>query len=138
MKVYLAGAASEIPRAKQWYRQLVAHRFEVVSTWIESVETVGASNPRDANKDQRYGWSIVDVAEVDKADVLWGLTPLHPNVTRGLWFELGYVFGRWTPGRVVVSGDNQQSIFTSLFHEVTTDEEALQWILRLRDQAEAA
>ena len=126
LKVYVAGASSEMDRATAAVLQLRAAGHELTSTWLDTVAKVGDANPSSASGEQRRSWSITDLAEVERADVLWFLVP-SSGTTRGAWCEQGFSYAL---GKVIVcSGTNTtQSIFCALGEEFITDREALEHI----------
>jgi len=127
-RVYVAGSSLEMDRARRAVERLRASGIEVTSTWIDVIANVGAANPTDASIEQRRGWSVVDLAEVSRADVLWFLVPAPTAPTRGAWVELGHAYaaGKW----LVCSGEHtRQSIFTALGAEFASDAEAVGFIL---------
>ena len=122
--LYVAGAASEIDRARAAVRAARDAGFEVVSTWIQSVDRVGASNPVNASVADRCQWSTQCLYEVRLADALWFLVPTPPITTRGGWGELCYAHA--LRRHLVCSGpQTSQSIFCALGEEFETDESAL-------------
>ncbi len=143
MKIYIAASAAEIERARAMRRELLALGFDVVSTWIENVDKVGASNPRDATREQRSTWAKQDLMEVMSAEVIWFLVPDVKAPTRGGWVELGFAYGitrfrlalEQPPIEMIFSGDTKQSIFTALGIEIETDEQALAFLREYREQA---
>jgi len=70
MKLYLAGSSADVPRARTWHAKLTAAGVEVTSTWLDVVAQVGNANPRTRPRADRYQWSMADLAEIDRADVL--------------------------------------------------------------------
>jgi hypothetical protein len=122
VKVYIAAAATDVLRVQLWTRRLTEVGIDVVSTWVETILTVGEANPRDASIEQRFEWSASDLDQVDSAGLLWLLVPLPPSITRGAWLEFGYAHARGL--ELVSSGDTKQSIFCALGEEYATDKEA--------------
>lgn len=129
LRVYVAGASTEIARALYAIGTLRLAGVEVVCTWPEIVAaTPGGANPTDASKEQRFGWSATDLAEVLSADVLLFLVP-HPATTRGAWFEAGVA---WSHGKhVVFAGTTKQSVFCALGLEFDRDDDALAHVIRV-------
>lgn len=126
LRVYVAGASAEIERAERAIELCKAAGFVVVSTWPNVVRTVGNANPREASKADRRRWSVADLEEVDRSDVLWQLTPTKPITTSGAWVELGcaYRAGKY----IIASGDTKQSIFPALGEEFATDDEVIDYL----------
>lgn len=131
-KIYLAGSSLEMLRAKRWKAALIEAGFEVVSTWIESIEEVGQANPRHATYKERFARSTTDLAELRSARWAWFLVPSIHKPTKGMWVELGVAYEFRDSIRLVSSGDTRQSIFCALTNEFQTDEEAF---IFLRDAA---
>ena len=127
-RVYVAGSSLDMDRARRAVERLRAAGIEVTCTWLDVVSSVGAANLTDATAEQRRSWSVVDLAEVARADVLWFLVPARHAPTRGAWVELGHAYasGKW----IVCSGETtKQSIFTALGAEFASDAEAVGFIL---------
>lgn len=145
MKVYVAGASSEMERAEKWMAALREVGIEVTSTWPEVIRKVGVANPMDAPRTDRALWAAQDLSEVSGSDVLWFLLP-EGRPTAGAYTEFGYaVFmgaaasqarDAGIPGAplfwIIVSG-KETSIFTALADHFVSDEEALD-ALKLRNQ----
>jgi hypothetical protein len=137
MKVYVAGASSEIDRAEKWMAALRAAGIEVTSTWPEVIRKVGAANPLTASREDRALWSATDLAEVSNSEALWLLLPPKGVSTSGMYVELGYgvLFGAMaqqarglgvagTPNFWLLGSGTETSIFTALADHFPTDEEA--------------
>lgn len=120
--VYIAGASSEITRARAARTQLLAGGLVVASTWPDVVSKVGAANPRDASMAQLTQWALQDLAEVHDADVLWLLLPFSSHHTVGAWIELGAAY---TAGKRIVMSGPHHPIFTPVLadthHELDHD-----------------
>lgn len=148
MRIYVAGASSEIERAEQRMAALRAVSIEVTSTWPEVIRKVGAPNPMGATRDERMLWSMADLDQVSEADVFWFLLP-EGKPTAGAYTEFGYALmlgGMARAARaagvigapefwILVSG-TETSIFTALADHYATDSEALDAIQRRRAFAE--
>lgn len=132
LRVYVAASALEIDRAKRAMAALRAAGVEVTSTWVQSIEAVGVSNPRDASVEQRMGWAATCFDEIRRAHLVWLLAPAKNAPTRGAWAEFG--FAHASGKGIVSSGDTKQSIFTALWEEHETDEAALRSILEEQDR----
>lgn len=129
--LYLAASALEIERAKRWRAASREAGIGVVASWIENVERVGESNPRNATKQQRLTWSTQNIREMQDASVIWFLVPAVTAPTRGGWYEAG--FGYCAAQRLVFSGDTLQSIYCATGLEFDTDEDAFTAILGMLD-----
>jgi nucleoside 2-deoxyribosyltransferase len=126
MKIYVAGASSEIERAEAMIVRLRAAGIEVTCTWTENIRKVGHGNPADASHDQRRKRSEQDLVEVARAQILWFLLPRPPNATFGAWVELGFAFARGK--RILLSGQHN-NIFVGLGNMFADDEEAFKAII---------
>jgi hypothetical protein len=138
MKVYVAGASSEMERAEQLMAALRAIGIDVVSTWPEVIRKVGAANPMTASREQRATWSAIDLDEVSRANVFWLLLP-KGRPTAGAYTEFGYAVMHGALAQqarelgvrevpdfywIIASGE-ETSIFTALADHFATDEMAL-------------
>ncbi len=126
MKIYVAGASSEIERAEAMIARLKTAGIIVTCTWTENIRKVGHGNPATATHEQRLKWSEQDLREVDQAQLLWFLLPREPNVTFGAWVELGFATAR--AKRIVLSGQSN-NIFVGLGNVFVNDEEAFNAII---------
>lgn len=133
LKVYVAGASSEMARIKPWVEKLRAARIDVVSTWIDVIEKVGQANPPDAPHQQRRAWARQDLREVMSADVLWFFLPSKGHATCGAWTELGVAY--CSPLCEVVTSGEHSSIFTGLADDPNySDDLAFATIVRTADE----
>lgn len=121
MKVYVAGASSEIERAELMVERLQSADvgIKIVSTWIDSVKNVGQPNPADASHEQRRGWAQQDLYEVAQANVMLLLLPSKGHATTGAWAELAFAYAKHI--RIIGAGSHS-SIFTGLIDEVYHDD----------------
>ncbi len=128
MKIYLAGSSDpgQIVRVKHWSAHLAAAGWQVISTWIENIERVGAGSPRHASSRERRGWSATCLTEVRQCDAFWVLVPPPEVATAGAWVELGTAYE--SARTIVCSGDTRRSIFPALGHEEESDEDAFSWL----------
>lgn len=126
MKIYVAGASSEIERAEAMIVRLKSEGIDVTCTWTENIRKVGLGNPVNASHEQRRKWSEQDLVEVAHAQVLWFLLPRPPNATFGAWVELGFAFAR--NKRILLSGSSS-NIFVGLGNVFIDDEEAFKAIV---------
>lgn len=126
-KVYLAGASSELARAKMWAEKLRDADIMLTSTWVDVIGRVGAANPANATIEQLTAWTLRDLAEVAEADNLWLLLPAVGVHTVGAYIELGaaYVGGK----HIVMSGAHRPIFTPVLAHEhYDADEDAFKYI----------
>jgi hypothetical protein len=145
MKIYVAGASSEIERAEKWMAALREAGVEVTSSWPEIIREVGAANPMEASREDRLLWSAQDLAEVSNSNVFWFLLP-EGKPTAGAYTEFGYAVFMGAAASearnagitgaplfwIIVSGE-ETSIFTALADHFGTDEQAFE-ALKLRNQ----
>lgn len=130
ISIYVAGASSEIERAERMMETLEREGFEVTSTWAKNIRKVGHGNPPTASHEQRRAWSITDLEEVGKADLLLFLLPNKGNATFGAWCELGFATSR--SKYLVMSGENH-NIFVGLATIYPDDQKAFEAILRFEE-----
>lgn len=132
-KVYVAGAGAESERARvvAVIAALRASGITVTNTWLESIERVGSSNPRDALAVDRRHWSLTCLDEIDASDALLFLVP--DVATRGAWVELGHAHAN--NKHLVFAGDTKQSIFCALGIEFESDAAAIAYVRDLADLA---
>lgn len=125
--VYVAASSRDLARAKRWTRALLDCNIGVSSTWIESVESVGEANPRNASSASRRRMAERCITGIAESDILWLLVPSAPLVSAGAWCEFGFA---WMTNRVVIaSGDTKLSVFSALALEFETDAAAFSEIL---------
>jgi hypothetical protein len=135
MKIYVAGASSEIDRAEKWMNACREAGIEVVSTWPKVIREVGSANPMEASREDRAMWAAVDLGEVAHSSVFWLLLP--ESTTIGAWIEYGYALFLGAaaeearnlgvpnaPVFRILTSSKEKSIFTALVPNFTTDEEA--------------
>ncbi len=127
--VYVAASSTDTARAQEWVDRLGLAGINVVSTWLNTIASVGEANPREATKQQRAGWSAADLGELRACDLLWFLVPPADKPTRGAWLEVG--FAEAAGKLLVCSGDTKQSIFCALGDEYAHDVDAFAHICRL-------
>lgn len=125
IRVYVAAASQDWDRAEHWMQRLRDAGVAVTSTWVETIKTVGAANPTDADDFDREKWARDDLDQVAYSDLLWFLVP-DDAPGRGAYAELGFAWGAAVP--VVSSGATKQSIFTALGREYATDGDAFDMI----------
>lgn len=129
MKVYIAGASSEIERAERVAAKLTAAGIEITSSWMANVRKVGAANPRDASRAQRRTWANGCLAEVAKSDVVLLLMPPAGTETIGAYWEAGFAIGdigqTGLDRRIIISGGVKRSVFSALGEEYETDHAAI-------------
>ena len=142
-RIYVAGASIEHERVASFADRLcVNDRYFITYPWWQDVAKAKAEglSDRDMSKGQRKLQALRDLYEgVLSADVFWLLVPATSST--GAWCELGAALvsahmadrglgGGPDPYVVIVSGDIQASIFTSLAHHgFATHDEALAHLL---------
>jgi len=143
--IYVAGASSEIARAKHVMQRLREAGLVVTSTWIDTITSVGDANPMGAPREQRYIWSATDLNEVSQASIFYLLLPDKGVTTSGAYVELGYaaalqaIFemaraaGAAPPeaSRWLVCSGEERSIFTALCDHFETDDAAIDAIVTM-------
>lgn len=132
LKVYVAGASSEIERAEAVIAKLKAAGIEVTCTWPESVRKAGHGNPSWWPQRQRRSVALTCLAEVDKAQALLLLQPATGKTTIGAWGELCYAHAKdkwivWSAGGEAINN----SVFTGLASIATTDDAAIEKLITL-------
>jgi nucleoside 2-deoxyribosyltransferase len=126
-KVYVAGSGAELERAAEVMRLLRLAGIEVVSTWVENIRKVGASNPEHLRAQHR-GWADAQVAEVEACDLFLMLSP-H-GVSHGAFWELGYA--DCLDKVIVVSGATAtRSVFTARATCIDSDVDAIAVVARI-------
>lgn len=126
-KVYLAGASSEIERARFNAQRMRDADIHVMSTWVEVIGKAGSANPAHATPEQLTKWTLRDLEEVKTADVLWLQLPALDKHTVGAWIELGIAY---SSNVIVLMSGPHRPIFTPvLAHKhFETDDEAFAWL----------
>lgn len=122
-RVYIAGASSEVTRARAARTQLEAGGLTVTSTWPDVIEQVGQNNPRDASISDLARWALTDLAELHAADALWLLLPFGQTTTVGAWIELGVAF---EARKAIIMSGPHRPIFTPVLadHHFELDHDA--------------
>lgn len=133
MKVYVAGASSDIERAEAVMAKLREHGIEVTSTWPEVIRKVGGANPPQMVQLERKKVSVQDLLEVEQAHVLLVLQPSLGKTTIGAYVEMGFAFSRtkwilWSCG----GEPCYSTIFTGITDVVQTDNAAIARIVAAR------
>jgi hypothetical protein len=127
MRVYLAGASSEIDLCESFIRKLQTAGLEITFDWTAVIRaTAGGANPRDATENERHAWTVQDISGVRRSHVFWLLVPEKHSI--GCWAELGVAYE--ARRRIVISGDWRKSIFTSLAYvALDTHDEAFEYLV---------
>lgn len=121
MRIYVAGASSQLYRAKAAIKLVRQLGYEVTVDWPESIEAYGILSDYKA----RLGSATEDWDGVRAADVVWFLAPEDNYPSTGAWVELGMAIQAGK--RVIASGACVDAcIFTSLVGCYETDVEALE------------
>jgi hypothetical protein len=122
MRIYVAGASSEIERARRVIAALRAEGHEITFDWTVDFE---------ANETlldvQRGAYADADFQGVSMANRVVLLIPAPPNLTQGAWWEGGVADALEIP--IIASGRPEhraKNIFLSHALEVDTDEEAIE------------
>jgi hypothetical protein len=135
VKIYLAGSEDQgqIVRVKRWSAKLTEAGWDVISTWVASIENNGGPNRRDALSRDRRSWACTCMIETRQADAFWLLVPPAEVSTAGAWVELGVAYE--SARTIVCSGDTRRSVFSAIGHEEDTDEGAFAWLQAAFDTA---
>lgn len=125
LKVYVAGSSDELDRAENMIMRLRAHDIAITKNWTVDVRMAGHGNPPEATDKQRRSWAVEDLNAVERADVLWLLTPLKSSA--GAWVEFGCAY---RSGVELIASPRPRSIFSALaghcFHD---DEKAFEYLI---------
>lgn len=126
MKVYVAGASSEIYRAEHMLDKIRQAGHEITVDWPALMRASGLSNTDFDAAARRY-CADQDARGVAEADLVVLLVPRHPNATQGAWWEGGIANGLGIP--TIAAGrpdDRARNIFLAHTHEVDSDEDVLE------------
>jgi hypothetical protein len=121
IRIYLAGASSEIDRCERWRDALRERGYDITHDWMADVRANAHRPDREIPADERCGYALRDVGGVLVADAMWLLAPSNGSI--GCWVELGFALGaRIVP---IVSGP-WRTIFQDLpvVHRFERDEDA--------------
>lgn len=130
MKVYIAGASTEIDRAKRCAYALEGLGIDVVSTWVDSVEEEGGSNLESFDLIKRRDIAYRCVREMAAADWIWVLVPEGNAYSHGAMWEMGASYNAGKP--IVCSGPTWRSVFCSLVMEFRFDEAAIAHFVQVK------
>lgn len=142
MKIYIAGASSELVRARAVMDWVRAHpRFELVRDWVKDIEHERVQGGRADSQLKRYEqehYARANLGAVAESDVLWLLSPSEGVHTTGTWVELGaaLVTGHMRQALglsktvVLISGPTSTHfLFNSLADEIfDLDADARSWL----------
>ena len=130
--IYVAGASGEIDIVEPYVKRLKEAGFLIAHDWCAAVRKVGSANAWMTRAERRHH-ARVDREVAQLADVFWLLVPKQVSV--GCWVEFGYATHQAsTTKRVVVSADDERSIFTALADEhFETHENAFRYLVVTRD-----
>lgn len=125
MKIYVAGASSEVGRAVAFIARVRALGIEVTHDW--TVEVL-----KDRYSKNRVEDALTDLRGVASADLLVFLAPEPPSGTTGGGFEAGaaYVWGK----PIFASGSakaHEANLFGALVQEFDGDEVLLEYLAGL-------
>jgi hypothetical protein len=116
MKIYVAGASSEIETARGWMKRLREAGFEVTVDWPTMIDQGGGvANDLPGEAARKAAWT--DLRGVSDAEIFWMLVP--EVETKGAWIELGYALSEsvvvFMSGRI---GFVKKCIFATLTEAV--------------------
>jgi len=150
LRVYVAGASSEMERAERYMVKLREAGIVVTSTWPEVIRSQpnGEANPMSVPRAVRARWARTDLDEVTESNFLWLLVPKVPSA--GAHVEFGYAvmlmqsfdmaeaLGIEAPPFELLCSGKETSIFTALSpNHFDTDDEAFGFLLALHQFLEA-
>lgn len=129
VRCYVAASSRELDRARRVMDALRLHGAEVVSTWVEAIEAVGAANEGLSPAARKHAAETC-LQEVASADVLLLLVPDGPSGI-GCGVELGYAMA-WRGKRIIAAGRTERTIFAALCDEEhASDLEGIAAVVRL-------
>ena len=130
--IYVAGASGEIEVVEPYVHRLKEAGFFIAHDWCAVVRRVGSANA-GMTRAERAHHARTDREVAQDCDVFWLLVPKRVSV--GCWVEFGYATSSGSNAkRVVVSVDDERSIFTALADEsFETHESAFRYIVATRD-----
>lgn len=152
LRVYVAGASSEMERAERYMAKLREAGITVTSTWPEVIRSQPNSeaNPMSVPRAVRARWARTDLDEVTESNFLWLLVPKVPSA--GAHVEFGYAamlmqsfdmaealgIDEAPPAFELLCSGKETSIFTALSpNHFDTDDEAFGFLLALHQFLEA-
>lgn len=129
MKVYIASAFVDKDLVQHWRDRLQEKGIGLSHDWtaLPSVDVPETEMPIE----EQVQRSIDSLAGVSSAYVLWVLLPAKPKGA-GCFVELGYALRGHGSPRIILSGPDRRTIFTSLGEYFATHEEAFCWIVGRR------
>jgi len=134
MRIYVAGSSQEVDLVEGSQRRLIDAGHTITHDWCAVLRKLASPNAIGSPRHQRAKLAYDDLRGAVAGDVFW-LRMTSPGVkpSFGSGVELGYTLGSANQRpRIIVSGDDDRSIFTALASENYKDhEEAFQSILRL-------
>ena len=144
MKIYVAGASSEMALIETLMRRLREAGHTITHDWTVDVRNAGSASPDDSVV--RKTAARKDLRGIAESDVTWLVKPAETSTSTGAWVELGYGIGlkdesvdryaikfQDASPMLVASGSSKKCIFADIVdHEFEEHEEALAFILQLR------
>lgn len=120
LKIFVAGASSELDRCRQMIRRVDSHPLMTVThDWTADILSLGAACPE--SDDEKRPFVEADLAGIERADVFVGLLPREGRSTRGLWFELCHALHSKT--NVLLCGPTDGFLYSGFFNRITTEED---------------
>lgn len=143
MKVYVAGASSELERAEAIIAWIASQPHLTLSKdWVADVKherEVNGRSDADLPDTERRKYAGEDLKAVSEAHIFWLLSPSPGFTTSGAWVELGVALATsatrkvlgMSPALIIISGsDAREYLFASLAHETFDgDAEAKAWLV---------
>jgi len=135
MKVYIAGSSEEREIVAGYMARLRDAGIELTLDWCCVIDSHGGVTNRGLPDKTRLEIARAEVDAVERADVFWLIVP--EGASCGCWVELGvaYTFSSFRAHtHIVVSGDVDRSVFTSLADNCfAKHEDALAAIIGMKD-----
>jgi hypothetical protein len=132
LKVYVAAAFQEYPRARRVMDALRAQGHTIVHDWTAGAETQVPEE--QLSEDEREAKVIACTDAVAACEWFLLLVPERREIGCGCWVELGMAVHRYLieddaspPIGIFVAGkDWRRTLFTDWWHKVDTDEEVIE------------
>jgi hypothetical protein len=130
MRLYVAGASSEVSAIAGYIARLEAGGVSITYNWTVDLLACQARGETDADlsQEERETARCLCLKGVELADYFWLIVPNGASI--GAWVELGYAIR--CRATVIASGPSaQRTIFTEYTTIVATHEEALTRIIAI-------
>ena len=129
MKIYLAGASSDLAACEHWRDKLIAAGHVITHDWVSDVQAAIACGLRDHDHppEERRAFALKDLRGVADADLVWILSSDGNSI--GRWVELGFALAAARP---LIGSGPWRTIFQDVIDprfQFGAHEEAWDWIL---------